>query len=352
MKQLPVLLRIMLWFLMTVSFLCSLFFSGLGVWQFLDQKTVTALVNTVQLPPVAQPADFIGSLQAKRKVSGPVVEDVRALRAAEKIVQCMEATMTRIAESRDLPAFLLVSQNTRDWQRIMIVAGQGKPESYFTTMPAFVCDSLKNPKAVEFIDAIGIDQYVIESLLYLQNIPAEARLVQGDPLNPVFIEAAQFVRSMLSDPLLLWIFAFGSILLFLVFILLIRMTALHGKLKLIDSAMDEDLFMVKQKKTEPVFSQQTSSGNSEGTEKELSVTEAEVLTDVDPKMIKLTIANSGGQARSAKVIFTFFNEAAMQVGICESNTFVVPKKGVVTIRTEVPNNDGSWVKWRSEIVPL
>ena len=92
-------------------------------------------------------------------------------------------------------------------------------------------------------------------------------------------------------------------------------------------------------------------GRQEFSEHGLYVAAADVDTESDPKMITLTVANAGKRAQSAVAHFVFFDTEDQRVGGHRSPDFVVPPEGIFSLKTTVPPNDGSWVKWRSEIAP-
>jgi hypothetical protein len=137
-----------------------------------------------------------------------------------------------------------------------------------------------------------------------------------------------------------------------VFYLLLRVTALSGKMQLNDKPKRNSANSKKSKRAEPSLEQRELPKESELEQKGLYVAAAEVKTDVEPKVIELTVANSTQEQRSATASFTFYNADGVEVGVKDSGKFSVPAKGVITVRTEVPENDGTWVKWRSEIRPL
>lgn len=352
MKLLSVLLRVILWFLISLSFVFTLFFTGIGVWQLTDQKAVMDLVSVAEVPAASRLPQFFESLDVKNKSASGFIPDERLQRAAEKITICMNQATERIAESKSLPTFMIVPHDSFHWQQVISFSSQGKSEKYFNSMSNFVCAALKDPKSVDHIDKLGMDQFVVESLHYLQTSPFEGQLGSADLLETIKSEVLQVLRSIVSNPLIVLTVAAASLLILLVFYLLLRVTALSGKIKLVDRSKRYDLISKKQKRAEPNLEQRALPKESELEQKGLYVAAAEVQTDSDPKVIQLTVANSTQEERSAIASFTFFNADGAEVGVQDSGKFLVPAKGVVTVRTEVPDNDGSWVKWRSEITPL
>ena len=352
MKLLSVLLRVILWFLISLSFALTLFFTGIGVWQLADQKAVMELVGVEDVPAASRLPQFFDALDVKSKSASGFIPDERLQRAAEKITICMNQTTERIAESRGLPTFMIIPHDSLHWQRVIAFSSQGKHDKYLNNMADFICAALKNPKSVDHIDKLGMDEFVAESLHYIQTSPVEGQSGSADLLNTIKTEITQVLRSIVSNPLIVLTIAAASLLILLVFYLLLRVTALSGKMQLSDRSKRYDLISKKQKRAEPSLEQRVLPKESELEEKGLYVAAAEVQTDVEPKVIQLTVANSTQEERTAIANFTFYNADGVEVGLQDSGKFLVPAKGVVTVRTEVPENDGTWVKWRSEITPL
>ena len=352
MKLLSVLLRIILWFLISLSFALTVFFTGIGVWQLADQKAVIDFVSVEDVPAASRLPQFFDSLDVKSKSASAFIPDERLQRAAEKITICMNQATERIAESSNLPTFMIAPHNSLHWQQVISFSSQGKPVKYLNNMADFVCAVLKNPKSVDHIDKLGMDQFVAESLHYMQTNPVEGQSGSADLLSTIKTEITQVLRSIVSNPLIVLTVAAASLLILLVFYLLLRVTALSGKIQLSDRSKRYDLISKKQKRAEPSLEQRALPKESELEEKGLYVAAAEVQTDVEPKVIQLTVANSTQEERTANANFTFYNADGVEVGLQDSGKFLVPAKGVVTVRTEVPENDGTWVKWRSEITPL
>lgn len=352
MKLLSVFLRGILWFLISLSFALTIFFTGIGVWQLADQKAVMDLVGVEDIPAASRLPQFFELLDVKSKSASGFIPDERLQRAAEKITICMNQATERIAESRNLPTFMIVPHDSLHWQRVILFSSQGKSDKYLNNMAEFVCAVLKNPKSVDHIDKLGMDEFVAESLHYLQTSPVEGQSGSADLLSTIKSEITQVLRSILSNPLIVLTIAAASLLILLVFYLLLRVTALSGKMQSSDRAKRYDLISKKQKRAEPSIEQRALPKESELEEKGLYVAAAEVKTDVEPKVIQLTVANSTQEERAAIANFTFYNADGVEVGLQDSGKFLVPAKGVVTVRTEVPENDGTWVKWRSEITPL
>ena len=353
MTLLSTLLRIILWFLISLSFLFTLFFTGIGVWQLADQKAVMDLVSGEDVPAASRLPQFFDALDVKSKSASAFIPDERLQRAAEKITICMNQATERIAESRNLPTFMIAPHDSLHWQQVISFSSQGKSEKYFNSMSDFVCAALKNPKSEDHIDKLGMDQFVAESMHYMQSSQLEGLSGSTDLLSTIKSEITLVLRSIVSNPLIVLTVAAASLLILLVFYLLLRVTALSGKMQLSDKAKRYDLSSKKQKKrAEPSLEQRALPKESELQEKGLYVAAAEVITDVEPKVIQLTVANSTQEERTAIANFTFYNADGVEVGLQDSGKFLVPAKGVVTVRTEVPANDGTWVKWRSEITPL
>ena len=352
MTLLSTLLRIILWFFISISLALTVFFTGVGVWQLVDQKAVMELVAIDEIPAASKLPQFFNALAVKNKSALGFTADERVQRAAEKITICMNQTTERIAASRDLPSFMIIPQDARHWQQVMTFASEGKSEKYLGSSSDFICEALKNPKSVELIDKLGIEQFVIESLQYMQTSSIEGNANSSDLLSTIKLEITLVLSKILINPLIVLTVAAASLLILLVFYLLLRVTALSGKMKLADRSKRYDLISKKQKRAEPNLEQRALPKESDLEEKGLYVAAAEVKTDVNPKVIQLTVANSTEEQRSAKASFTFYNADGVEVGVQDSGKFLVPAKGVVTVRTEVPENDGTWVKWRSEIMPL
>jgi hypothetical protein len=352
MTLLSTILRIILWFLISLSFLFTLFFTGIGVWQLADQKAVMDLVGVEDVPAASRLPQFFDALDVKSKSASAFIPDERLQRAAEKITICMNQATERIAESRNLPTFMIAPHNSLHWQQVISFSSQGKSEKYFNSMSDFVCAALKDPKSEDHIDKLGMDQFVAESLHYMQTSPVEGQSSSADLLSTIKSEITLVLRSIVSNPLIVLTVAAASLLILLVFYLLLRVTALSGKIQLSDRSKRYDLISKKQKRAEPSLEQRVLPKESELEEKGLYVAAAEVQTDVEPKVIQLTVANSTQEERTAIANFTFYNADGVEVGLQDSGKFLVPAKGVVTVRTEVPENDGTWVKWRSEITPL
>jgi hypothetical protein len=352
MKLLSVLLRVILWFLISLSFLFTLFFTGIGVWQLADQKAVMDLVSGEDVPAASRLPQFFDALDVKSKSASGFIPDERLQRAAEKITICMNQATERIAESRNLPTFMIAPHNSLHWQQVISFSSQGKSEKYFNSMSDFVCAALKDPKSEDHIDKLGMDQFVAESMHYMQSSQLEGLSGSTDLLSTIKSEITLVLQSIVSNPLIVLTVAAASLLILLVFYLLLRVTALSGKMQLSDRSKRYDLISKKQKRAEPSLEQRVLPKESELEEKGLYVAAAEVQTDVEPKVIQLTVANSTQEERTAIANFTFYNADGVEVGLQDSGKFLVPAKGVVTVRTEVPENDGTWVKWRSEITPL
>jgi hypothetical protein len=352
MTLLSTILRIILWFLISLSFLFTLFFTGIGVWQLADQKAVMDLVGVEDVPAASRLPQFFDALDVKSKSASAFIPDERLQRAAEKITICMNQATERIAESRNLPTFMIAPHNSLHWQQVISFSSQGKSEKYFNSMSDFVCAALKDPKSEDHIDKLGMDQFVAESLHYMQTSPVEGQSSSADLLSTIKSEITLVLRSIVSNPLIVLTVAAASLLILLVFYLLLRVTALSGKIQLSDRSKRYDLISKKQKRAEPSLEQRVLPRESELEEKGLYVAAAEVQTDVEPKVIQLTVANSTQEERTAIANFTFYNADGVEVGLQDSGKFLVPAKGVVTVRIEVPENDGTWVKWRSEITPL
>lgn len=352
MTLLSTLLRIILWFFISISLALTLFFTGVGVWQLVDQKAVMDLMVIDEIPAASKLPKFFDALAAKNKSTNGFIPDERLQRAAEKITICMNQTTERIAASRDLPSFMIIPQDARHWQQVMAFASEGKSEKYLGSSSDFVCEALKNPKSVELIDQLGIEQFVVESLHYLQSNPMEGNSNSSDLLSTIQSEITLVLRKIISNPLIVLTVAAASLLILLVFYLLLRVTALSGKMQLNDKPKRNIANSKKPKRAEPSLEQRELPKESELEQKGLYVAAAEVKTDVEPKVIELTVANSTQEQRSATASFTFYNADGVEVGVKDSGKFSVPSKGVITVRTEVPENDGTWVKWRSEIRPL
>ena len=352
MTLLSTILRIILWFLISLSFALTVFFTGIGVWQLADQKAVIDFVSVEDVPAASRLPQFFDSLDVKSKSASAFIPDERLQRAAEKITICMNQATERIAESSNLPTFMIAPHNSLHWQQVISFSSQGKSEKYFNSMSDFVCAALKDPKSEDHIDKNGMDQFVAESLHYMQTSPVEGQSGSADLLSTIKTEITQVLRSIVSNPLIVLTVAAASLLILLVFYLLLRVTALSGKIQLSDRSKRYDLISKKQKRAEPSLEQRVLPKESELEEKGLYVAAAEVQTDVEPKVIQLTVANSTQEERTAIANFTFYNADGVEVGLQDSGKFLVPAKGVVTVRTEVPENDGTWVKWRSEITPL
>lgn len=352
MTLLSTLLRIILWFFISISLALTLFFTGVGVWQLVDQKAVMDLVVIDEMPVASKLPRFFDALVVKNKSAHGFTADERVQRAAEKITICMNQTTERIATSRDLPSFMIIPQDARHWQQVMTFASEGKSEKYLGSSSDFVCEALKNPKSVDLIDKLGIEQFVVESLHYLQNNPMEGNSNSSDLFSTIQSEITLVLRKIFSNPLIVLTVAAASLLILLVFYLLLRVTALSGSLQSNKKSKRFDLTSKKPKRAEPSLSQRELPKESELEQKGLYVAAAEVKTDVEPKVIELTVANSTEEQRSATASFTFYNADGVEVGIKDSGKFSVPPKGVITVRTAVPENDGTWVKWRSEIMPL
>ena len=135
---------------------------------------------------------------------------------------------------------------------------------------------------------------------------------------------------------------------FLLLVLLLRMTWLSRKIQLIDRSIRYGSLSATPPKGSPG---RPLPGQQELSERGLYVAAADVNTESNPKIITLTVANAGKQAQSAAAHFVFFDGDEQRVGSHRSPEFVVPPEGIFSLKTAVPPNDGSWVKWRSEIVP-
>lgn len=98
-----------------------------------------------------------------------------------------------------------------------------------------------------------------------------------------------------------------------------------------------------------LIARRTLSAAKDLNERGIYVAAADVELEKDPKLIVLVVANSTATEQRASAYFSFFNPEGKKVGDLLTAPFLVPAQGIFNLRTAVPQNDGTWTKWRSEI---
>ncbi len=154
---------------------------------------------------------------------------------------------------------------------------------------------------------------------------------------------------MAMSPAALISAAIVFLVVFLLLLLVLRMTWLSRKIQLMDRSIRYGSLSGGSSQSKGV---RQLPAQQELNARGLYVAAADVDTESSPKMITLTVANAAKQAQSAIAHFVFFDANEQKVGSRQSPEFLVPPEGIFSLKTEVPPNDGSWVKWRSEIVTV
>jgi hypothetical protein len=284
--------------------------------------------------------------------------NVAASNAASQLVNCMSEWAMNQSSQRVIPVDGLRNASHSEWIKVIPMGANaiGADGDYLKRAPEFVCAALAKDDVADKIFLIGLDDFVMESLVYLARQLRQDRLLieQSVQQQRVIAELDSrligTLRRLAMTPGVLLVGSGAAIVVFLLLLLMLRMIWLSKKLNLMDRSIRYGTLAAggssgkdSQNRVLPALSDVAEHG--------IYVAAADIDAESNPKIITLTVANSSQQNRSAYASFSFFNKSQIKVGDHKSPTFEVPPEGIYSLRTEVPTNDGSWVTWRSEIIP-
>lgn len=270
------------------------------------------------------------------------------MQAGRAIQRCVMTASGKLPLQSGTPPALQLSQTADDWTRLVSISAKSTGAEP-TALAGAVCGGLAAASEASLRDQ-GVESFALAQLE--QAAAAAARERMGQQL--LALQAGQprswraaiedYWRKLPADGSLMTVLAVFVLLLILFLILMLRMTSMHRKLALIDRSVRYGTLAKQGSATHRVLNSAKAL-----IEQGIYVAAADVELDQDPKVIVLTVANATQAPKTATAHFTFFNAAEQQVGDHRSPPFTVPAEGIYNLRTQVPANDGSWVKWRSEI---
>ncbi len=335
----------------------AILMAGLATQQWLAPVTEMQKVVTVSSPPLAMTSeDFLQRFFHRADRSEPSSRsEIEAEAAAEQLFSCLQKNAFELSVKRGVPGEILApSRSVIRHYLSLAMGGVSDKAAFLSSAPAFICVVLTRDDFVGQIASDGLELYAVDALSYLseQWRQRQQRQLQLDQWQATWSELDSrlilTVQRMIMSPVALLSAAVVFLGVFLLLVLLLRMTWLSRKIQLIDRSIRYGSLSGSHQKDR---STRQLPGQEELNERGLYVAAADVNTEANPKIITLTVANAGKLAQSAMAHFVFFDDHEQRVGSHRSPEFVVPPEGIFSLKTEVPPNDGSWVKWRSEIVP-
>ena len=268
----------------------------------------------------------------------------------EEIHACVAAAQSRIKSDTYAPLPAIPSRSAIDWERLasMTTNANGTAPA---ALVAAVCGAHASASD-EDLRASGIESI---ALAQIEQAAMGAVREKEQHQQPVLQDTPPVTRrSMLEDyarklppeGMLLAVIAILGLLMAMFLVIILRVTALHRKLTLIYRSVRYGTLSNQDSVTRRALN-----SAKELAEQGVYVAAADVELDQHPKVIVLTLANAMQLPQKATVHFSFFNADEQKVGDHRTAPVTVPAEGIYNLRTPVPANDGSWVKWRSEIRP-
>lgn len=335
----------------------AIFMAGLATQQWLDPEAITEKTQIISAsPPSVSSADFLARFSHRTPPNESGAQPgIETEAATEQLFSCLQKNAHEISVRQGIPGEIPApSRSAIRLYLSLAIVGVSDKAAFLSLAPAFICIGLTSEAITEQIVSSGVDAYVVDALSYLseQSRQRQQRQLQLDQWQATWSELDArlmlIVQRMAMSPVALLSAAVVFLGVFLLLFLLLRMTWLSRKIQLMDRSIR---YGSLSRSAQTGSSTRQLPGQQELNERGLYVAAADVNTESTPKIITLTVANAGQRAQLAAAHFVFFDDQEQRVGSHRSPVFIVPPEGIFSLKTEVPSNDGSWVKWRSEIVP-
>ena len=336
----------------------AIFMGGVALKQTVTPENDQPL--SMDSPAANQPNldDFFLDFDRVDKEGKDKVFKATASFAASQLVDCLSEWARNQSIRRDITVDGLRAVSHSEWINVLSIAASasGAGGDYFNRASQFVCAALNKEELADKIFLTGVDDFALEALTYLaqQSRQNQLLLQQSAQQQRVFAELDSRLMGTLQrlamNPGVLLVGSGAAFVVFLLLMLTLRMIWLSKKLNLMDRSIRYGSLGGggSSGKSSPT---RVLPALSDVADRGLYVAAADIDAESNPKIITLTVANSSLSDRSAHAYFSFFNESQVKVGEHRSPHFSVPSEGIFSLRTEVPSNDGSWVTWRSEIIP-
>ena len=293
------------------------------------------------------------SAQSGATATDPVAPSLDPVRAGAQIQQCVVTAAGSVPSRSDTPVPLRLSQTAADWSRLLSLSVNSAGADP-AQLVAAVCGALSSASK-QALAKLGPESLALSTLESSTAAAARARIGQQLLAAQQGQERAwtaaidRYLSQLLHQPAGI-VFIAALIVVFAgVLVLAFRMAAVQRKLTLIDRSVRYGSLSAQSKQT--THARRVLDSAKALAEEGIYVAAADVELEADPKMIVLTVANATQAPKRATAYFSFFNAEEEKVGDHQTSPFTVPPEGIYNLRTAVPANDGSWIKWRSEIRP-